>query len=221
MENASEPEAPRMSIQTKRSYKIHQRYHTPWKKSLKIHPKIPIQFDNKASQNTLPSLPEKPARQVCAACHRGFVGGWLLGCRNSAKTVFQKSELASCSRSDSGLLKNNADFRQPRISSPPAEADQAASPARAVRFRAVGLGWLGGSWMSRQRCAGRRRGKAEFLCGLMGRGWAEALCCRLGVCRIVVEFLDGFCVIFSLVHGMVGISYKIFCLYGHSWSFGF
>ena len=113
----------------------------------------------------------------------GFVGGWLLGCRNSAKTVFKKSELAACCRSDSGLLKNNADFRQPRISSPPAEADQTASPARAVRFKAVGLGWLGGSWMSRQRCAGRRGGKAEFPCGLMGRGWAEALRCRLGVCR--------------------------------------
>ena len=113
----------------------------------------------------------------------GFVGGWLLGCRNSAKIVFQKSKLASCSRSDSGLLKNNADFRQPRISSPPAEADQTASPARAVRFKAVGLGWLGGSWMSRQRCAGRRGGKAEFPCGLMGRGWAEVLRCRLGVCR--------------------------------------
>ena len=113
----------------------------------------------------------------------GFVGGWLLGCRNSAKSVLQKSELASCSRSDSGLLKNNADFRQPRISSPPAEADQTASPARAVRFKAVGIGWLGGSWMSRQRCAGRRGGKAEFPCGLMGRGWAEALRCRLGVCR--------------------------------------
>ena len=52
----------------------------------------------------------------------GFVGGWLLGCRNSAKTVFKKSELAACCRSDSGLLKNNADFRQPRISSPPAES---------------------------------------------------------------------------------------------------
>ena len=113
----------------------------------------------------------------------GFVGGWLLGCRNSAKTVFKKSELAACCRSDSGLFKNNADFRQPRISSPPAEADQTASPARAVRFKAVGLGWLGGSWMSRQRCAGRRGGKAEFPCGLMGRGWAEALRCRLGVCR--------------------------------------
>ena len=47
---------------------------------------------------------KRDARQACAACHRGFVGGWLLGCRNSAKSVFQKSELASCSRSDSGLL---------------------------------------------------------------------------------------------------------------------
>ena len=52
----------------------------------------------------------------------GFVGGWLLGCRNSAKTVFKKSELAACCRSDSGLFKNNADFRQPRISSPSAES---------------------------------------------------------------------------------------------------
>ena len=100
----------------------------------------------------------------------GFVGGWLLGCRNSAKTVFKKSELAACCRSDSGLFKNNADFRQPRISSPPAEADQTASPARAVRFKAVGLGWLGGSWMSRQRCAGQRGGKAELMGRWVGRG---------------------------------------------------
>ena len=144
----------------------------------------------------------RPSRGCCLVC--GFVGGWLLGCRESAKSVFQKSELASCSRSDSGLLKNNADFRQPRISSPPAEADQTASPARAVRFKAVGLGWLGGSWMSRQRFAGRLGGKAEFPCGLTGGGggrgaslsagsvsrrfvvgWecVEALRCRLGVCR--------------------------------------
>ena len=33
--------------------------------------------------------------------------------------------------------------------------------------------WVHGNWMSRQRCAGRRGGKAEFLCGLMGRGWAR------------------------------------------------
>ena len=47
------------------------------------------------------------------------------------------------------------------------------------------------------------------------------MCIEMFRCRIVVEFLDGFCVIFFLVYGMVGISYKIFCLYGHSWSFGF
>ena len=41
------------------------------------------------------------------------------------------------------------------------------------------------------------------------------------VCRILVEFLAGFCVIFSLICGIVDISYKIFCLYGHSWSFVF
>ena len=35
----------------------------------------------------------------------GFVGGWLLGRRKSAKSVFKKSELAACCRSDSGLLK--------------------------------------------------------------------------------------------------------------------
>ena len=34
---------------------------------------------------------EKYAREACAACRRG----WLLGCRESAKSVFQKSELAS------------------------------------------------------------------------------------------------------------------------------
>ena len=64
--------------------------------------------------------------------------------------------------------------------------------------------WFPGSWMSRQRCAGRRGGKAEFPWGLMGRGvgrgaslsagsvsrrfvvgWecVEVLRCRLGVCR--------------------------------------
>ena len=62
------------------------------------------------------------AGETGAGLAPGFVGGWLLGCRNSAKTVFKKSELAACCRSDSGLFKNNADFRQPRISSPPAES---------------------------------------------------------------------------------------------------
>ena len=78
---------------------------------------------------------ERDAREACAACRRGFVGGWLLGCRNSAKTVFQKSELASCSRSDSGLLKNNADFRQPRISSPPAESGDRQHTPHGLAFQ--------------------------------------------------------------------------------------
>ena len=145
-------------------------------------------------------LCERDAREACAACRRGFVGGWLLGCRNSAKTVFQKSELASCSRSDSGLLKNNADFRQPRISSPPAEAEPDSIPGSGCevqggRARVAArefdlkceVEWVHGSWMSRQRCAGRRGGKAEFPCGLMGRGWAEELCCRPGSGEIAEE----------------------------------
>ena len=49
-------------------------------------------------------LVKRDAREACAACRRGFVVGWLLGCRESAKSVLQKFELASCSRSDSGLL---------------------------------------------------------------------------------------------------------------------
>ena len=38
---------------------------------------------------------EKYAREACAACRRGFVGGWLLGCRNSAKTASKILKLAS------------------------------------------------------------------------------------------------------------------------------
>ena len=90
-------------------------------------------------------LCERDAREACAACRRGFVGGWLLGCRNSAKTVFQKSELASCSRSDSGLLKNNADFRQPRISSPPAESVDRQHTPHGLVFQGGRGGWLLGS----------------------------------------------------------------------------
>ena len=62
-------------------------------------------------------------------------GGWLLGRRKSAKSVFQKSELAACCRSDSGLLKNNADSRRPRISSPPAEAEPDSIPFRGWCFQ--------------------------------------------------------------------------------------
>ena len=82
------------------------------------------------------------AGEVPSGLGWGFVGGWLLGCRNSAKTVFQKSELASCSRSDSGLLKNNADFRQPRISSPPAESGDRQHTPHGLVFQGGKGGWL-------------------------------------------------------------------------------
>ena len=35
-------------------------------------------------------------------------------------------------------------------------------------------------------------------------------CFEMLRCRIVLEFLDGFCVIFSMACGIVGVSYKIF-----------
>ena len=38
---------------------------------------------------------ERDAREACASCRRGFVGGWLLGCRNSAKTASKILKLAS------------------------------------------------------------------------------------------------------------------------------
>ena len=34
---------------------------------------------------------EKYAREACAACRRGFVGGWLLGCRESAPLLQRPS----------------------------------------------------------------------------------------------------------------------------------
>ena len=36
------------------------------------------------------------------------------------------------------------------------------------------------------------------------------MCFEMLRCRIVMEFLDGFCVIFSMACGIVGVSYKIF-----------
>ena len=80
----------------------------------------------------------------------GCGGGGLLGCRESAKSVLQKFELASCSRSDSGLLKNNADFRQPRISSPPAESGDRQHTPHGLAFQGGRVVWLLGSWMSYQ-----------------------------------------------------------------------
>ena len=36
--------------------------------------------------------------------------------------------------------------------------------------------WFPGSWMSRQRCAGRLVGEAEFACGLTGDVWDRCRC---------------------------------------------
>ena len=36
------------------------------------------------------------------------------------------------------------------------------------------------------------------------------MCFEMLRCRIVLEFLDGFCVIFSMACGIVDVSYKIF-----------
>ena len=121
---------------------------------------------------------KRDARQACAACHRGFVGGWLLGCRNSAKSVFQKFELAS--------LKQRTFVKQRRF--PPAKnqlpscrVSQKRCTLHGWLFRAGGLGgfrswvfmlgdlgWLLRGWMRHQRCAGCLGGKAEFPCGLAG-----------------------------------------------------
>ena len=111
---------------------------------------------------------------MCIGSGWGFVGGWLLGCRNSAKSVLQRSELAS--------LKQRTFVKQRRF--PPAKnqlpscrVSQNRCTLHGWLFRAGGLGgfrgwvfrlgdlgWLLGSWMSRQRCAGRLGEKAEFPC---------------------------------------------------------
>ena len=115
---------------------------------------------------------------MCIGSGWGFVGGWLLGCRNSAKTVFQKFELAS--------LKQRTFVKQRRF--PPAKnqlpscrvlANRHPSPRLFDSGREVVMGvwgfwrkcgvdegwrieWIPGSWMSHQRCAGWLGGKAEF-----------------------------------------------------------
>ena len=54
------------------------------------------------------------------------------------------------------------------------------------------------------------RASLFFFCG--ERDAREAC----AACRTVVEFWDEILVFFIIVCGMVVISYKIFCLYGHS-----
>ena len=61
----------------------------------------------------------RDAREACAACRRGFVGGWLLRRWKSAKTVFQKSELASLKQR---TFEKQRRFPPPKKRSPPAES---------------------------------------------------------------------------------------------------
>ena len=61
----------------------------------------------------------RDAREACAACRRGFVGGWLLGRRESAKCVFQKSELASLKQR---TFEKQRRFPPSKKRSPPAES---------------------------------------------------------------------------------------------------
>ena len=110
---------------------------------------------------------EKYAREACAACRRGFVGGWLLGCRNSAKTASKILKLASEAAQTVRI------FEATQISASQESAPLLQSPSTGSTrltgwlFRAVGE-WGPGGWMSYQRFAGQLGGKAEFPCGLAG-----------------------------------------------------
>ena len=83
---------------------------------------------------------ERDAREACASCRRGFVGGWLLGC-------------------------------------PPAESVDRQHTPHGLAFQGGSVwGGLLGSWMIRQRCAGRLVGEAEFACGLTVGVWGRRRC---------------------------------------------
>ncbi len=60
----------------------------------------------------------RPGDSICPVC--GFVGGWLLRRRKSAKTVFQKSELASLKQR---TFEKQRRFPPPKKRTPPAEAE--------------------------------------------------------------------------------------------------
>ena len=118
----------------------------------------------------------RDAREACAACRRGFVGGWLLGCRNSAKTASKILKLASEAAQTVRI------FEATQISASQESAPLLQSPSTGSTrltgwlFRAVVCGGLLGSWMSRQRCAGRLVGEAEFACGLTVGVWGRRRC---------------------------------------------
>ena len=90
---------------------------------------------------------ERDAREACAACRRGFVGGWLLGCRNSAKTASKILKLASEAAQTVRI------FEATQISASQESAPLLQSPSTGSTrltgwfFRAVGCGWLLGSFV--------------------------------------------------------------------------
>ena len=119
---------------------------------------------------------EKYAREACAACRRGFVGGWLLGCRNSAKTAPKILKLASEAAQTVRI------FEATQISASQESAPLLESPStgstrltgwlfRAVgecgcsgdRIRAVGEGSCSEGWI-----------RAVGECGCLG-GWIRAV----------------------------------------------
>ena len=117
---------------------------------------------------------EKYAREACAACRRGFVGGWLLGCRESAKSVFQKSELASLRQRTFEKQRRfpPAKNQLPLLQSPSTGSTRLTGWLfRAVgeygcsgdRIRAVGEGSCSEGWI-----------RAVGECGCLG-GWIRAV----------------------------------------------
>ena len=66
----------------------------------------------------------------CPVC--GFVGGWLLGCRESAKSVFQKSELASLKQR---TFEKQRRFPPSKKRTPPVEAEPASILSLGCAFR--------------------------------------------------------------------------------------
>ena len=105
----------------------------------------------------------RDAREACAACRRGFVGGWLLGCRNSAKTASKILKLASEAAQTVRI------FEATQISASQESAPLLQSPSTGSTrltgwlFRAVG----------ECGCSGDRI-RAVGECGCLG-GWIRAV----------------------------------------------
>ena len=105
---------------------------------------------------------EKYAREACAACRRGFVGGWLLGCRESAPLL--QSPSTGSTRLTGWLFRAVG------------EGGCSGDRIRTVGEGSCSEGWIRavgecgclGGWMSYQRFVGQLGGKAEFPCGLAG-----------------------------------------------------